>query len=116
MAVETKQLESGYAVIAISGRLALGGETEKLNAAITALLQKDQKRFILDITSLDYVDSSGLGQLVALWSSVRMKDGNLCILRPSDRVRRLLSVTRLNVIFDMFEEEERATSAVRRGL
>ena len=41
MAVETKHLDSGYAVITISGRLALGGETEKLNAAMNALLQKD---------------------------------------------------------------------------
>src|SRR4051794_6168146 len=52
MPVEAKQLESGVAVITISGRLALGGETERLDAAIKGMLQKDVKKFVLDITAL----------------------------------------------------------------
>ena len=50
MSVDSKQLESGVAVVTISGRLAMGGETERLDATVKGLLQKDQKQFVLDIT------------------------------------------------------------------
>jgi anti-sigma B factor antagonist len=71
--------------------------------------------FIFELAKVDYVDSSGLGQMVALWTSVRTKDGNICVVQPSARVQRLLKVTRLNVIFDMFDDTQRAKLAVRRG-
>ena len=86
-----------------------------LRERVRALLDQGYRFYVFNLERVDYVDSSGLGQLVALWSSVRMRDGNFCILRPSVRVQRLLKVTRLNVIFDIFEDEEKAKISVRRG-
>ena len=86
-----------------------------LRERVHALLGEGCRFFIFNLAEVDYIDSSGLGQLVALWTSVRTREGNVCILHPSKRIRRLITVTRLNVIFDMFEEEERAKIAVRRG-
>src|ERR1019366_8954922 len=59
MSVEAKQLDSGVAVVTITGLLAMGGETERLDAAVKSLLQKDQKKFVLDLTALDYPETGG---------------------------------------------------------
>ena|SRR5437763_11393483 len=85
-----------------------------LRDRIRELLQENYRFFVFNLEKVDYMDSSGLGQLVALWTSVRTKEGNLCVLKPSARVRRLLSVTRLNIVFDIFNDEEHALVAVRR--
>ena len=102
MAVETKQLESGYAVVTVSGRLALGGETEKLNAAVNGLLQKEQKRFILEISALDYVDSSGVGMLVSCLTNVRKAGGELKLVGANPRIKRILSMTGVDSLMPMF--------------
>ncbi len=110
MAVETKQLESGYAVITISGRLALGGETEKLNAAMNTLLQKDQKRVILDITALDYVDSSGVGMLVSCLTNVKKAGGDLKVVGANQRIKRIFSMTGIDSLMQMFPTVSEATA------
>jgi anti-anti-sigma factor len=102
MAVETKHLDSGYTVVTISGRLALGGETEKLNAAMNALLQKDQKRVVLDITGLDYVDSSGVGMLVSCLSNVKKAGGEMKVVGANQRIQRIFSMTGIDGLMQMF--------------
>ncbi len=82
MSVDSKQLDSGVAVVTISGRLAMGGETERLDATVKGLLQKDQKQFVLDITALDYADSSGIGMLVSCLTNVKKAGGELKLAAP----------------------------------
>ena len=110
MAVETKQLESGYAVITISGRLALGGETEKLSSAVNTLLQKDQKRVVLDITGLDYVDSSGVGMLVSCLTNVKKAGGDLKVVGANQRIRRIFTMTGIDNLMQMFPTVAEATA------
>jgi anti-anti-sigma factor len=102
MPVDTKHLESGYAVITISGRLALGGETERLDAAVKALLRKDQKKVILDITALDYVDSSGAGMLVSCLTNVKKAGGELKVVGANQRIKRIFSMTGIDGLLQMF--------------
>jgi anti-anti-sigma factor len=104
--------EGDTAVLDLSGRLWI--LDLPLRDQIQTLLGESCRFFVLNIEKVDYIDSSGLGQLVALWTSVRTKDGNLVLMKPNDRIRRLLSVTRLNVVFDVFQDEQRALSAIRR--
>jgi anti-anti-sigma factor len=103
MSVEAKQLESGVAVVTISGRLAMGGEPERLDAAIKSLLQKDQKKFVLDLTALDYVDSSGLGMLVSCLTNVRKAGGELSLAGANPRIKRILAMTRVDTMMPMFD-------------
>jgi|SRR5215467_6982089 anti-anti-sigma factor len=110
MALETRQLDSGWAVITIAGRLALGGETEKLNAAVAALLQKDQKRVVLDITGLDYVDSSGVGMLVSCLTNVKKAGGELKVVGASPRIRRIFNMTGVDNLMSMFASVAEATA------
>ena len=79
------------------------------------LLQLGCAFFVLNISEVDYIDSSGLGQLISIWASVRKFGGNIVLLRPMPRVRRLLMTSSLQTIFDIFEDEEKAKAGVRRN-
>lgn len=85
-----------------------------LRDRIQALLAQGCRFFVLNLAEVDYIDSSGLGQLIAIWTSVRTKGGNLVLLRAAPRIRRLLVTTRLQVIFDVFDDEEKAKLVARR--
>ena len=85
-----------------------------LRDQVHALLQQGCAFFVLNIAEVDYIDSSGLGQLISIWASVRKFGGNVVLLRPIPRVRRLLVTTSLQTIFDVFEDEEKAKTGVRR--
>ena len=99
-------------ILDLAGRLwFLDGD---LRDQMQKLLAEGRRFFVLNIANIDYIDSTGLGQLISLWTSIRTRNGNLVLLRPTSRVRRLLTVTRLQVVFDVFDDEERARIAVRR--
>jgi anti-anti-sigma factor len=110
MAVETKHLESGYAVVSVSGRLALGGETEKLGAAVNALLQKDQKKLVLDLSGLDYVDSSGVGMLVSCLTNVKKAGGEMKVAGANQRIKRIFTMTGVDSLMQMFGTLAEATT------
>ena len=86
-----------------------------LRDKVQDLLQLGCAFFVLNIAEVDYIDSSGLGQLISIWASVRKFGGNVVLLRPMPRVRRLLMTTSLQTIFDVFEDEEKAKAGVRRN-
>ena len=111
MPVDARQLDSGIVVVTISGRLAMGGDTERLDAAVKGLLLKDQKKFVLDITSLDYVDSSGIGMLVSCVTHVRKAGGDLKLVGANPRIRRIFAMTGVESMMPMFNTLADATSA-----
>jgi anti-anti-sigma factor len=110
MSVEAKQLDSGIAVVTITGRLAMGGETERLDAAVKSLLQRDQKKFVLDITTLDYVDSSGIGMLVSCLTNVKKAGGELKLAGANPRIRRIFAMTGVDTMMPMFDTLVDATA------
>ena len=110
MSVEAKRLESGVAIVTVTGRLAMGGETERLDAAVKSLLQKDQKKFILDITSLDYADSSGIGMLVSCLTNVRKAGGELALAGANPRIKRILDMTGVGNMMPLFDTLAAATA------
>ena len=110
MAVETKQLDNGVAVITISGRLALGGETERLDAAVTKLLTQDHKTIVLDISGLDYVDSSGVGMLVSCLTKLKKSGGEMKVAGANPRIRRIFSMTGVESMMSLYDSVAAATA------
>jgi anti-sigma B factor antagonist len=110
MPVETRELDGGASVVAISGRLALGGETEKLEAAVNGLLARDRKKIVLDIAGLDYVDSSGVGMLVSCLTNVKKAGGELKVAGANPRIRRIFSMTGVESVLPMFDSVDAATA------
>ena len=81
---------------------------------VQSLLSQGRRFFVMNLSEVDYIDSSGLGQLISIWTSVRTKGGNLVLLHATRRIQQLLVTTRLQVIFDVFDDEEKAKLIARR--
>jgi anti-sigma B factor antagonist len=76
-----------------------------LRDLMNSLLSQDIRRFVLNITGVDYIDSSGLGQLITIWTSIQNRGGSMAILSPTKRVQRLFDITRLNTVFPIVDQE-----------
>jgi anti-sigma B factor antagonist len=84
-----------------------------LRDLMNALLADGKRHFVLNLTGVDYIDSSGLGQLITIWTSIRNKTGHMTVLNPTKRVQRLFDITRLTTVFEIVEDE---TEAIQRAL
>src|SRR6058998_3440086 len=107
MALTIKQRTvSDVAVLDLTGRLWI--LDLPLRDLMNRLLGDGQQRFVLNLAGVDYIDSSGLGQLVPIWTSIRNKNGHLTLLNPSKRVERLFGISRLHTVFAIFAEQPAA--------
>jgi anti-sigma B factor antagonist len=100
------------ALLDLEGRLWV--HEQSLRDQVRSLLEEGCRFLVLNLEKVDYIDSSGLGQLVSIWTSIRSHQGNINLLSPTERVKRLLRTTALYVVFDVFDDEQRARVAVRR--
>jgi anti-sigma B factor antagonist len=85
-----------------------------LRDLIAGLLTEGTRNFVLNIAEVDYMDSSGLGQLVSIWTSIKNKGGHMIILSPNQRVQRLFEITRLHTVFTILHSEEEALEKARK--
>ena len=86
-----------------------------LRDLLIGLLGEGKRHFVLNLAAVDYIDSSGLGQLITIWSSVRNKGGHMTVLNPTKRVQRLFEITRLNKVFEILENETEAVEVARKA-
>ena len=86
-----------------------------LRDLINKLIAEGKRHFVLNVAGVDYIDSSGLGQLVTIWTSIRNKGGHLIVLSPTQRAAKLLDITRLNTVFEILHTETEAVQKVRKA-
>src|SRR5215831_12848015 len=86
-----------------------------LRDLMVALLADGSRHFVLNLGNVEYIDSSGLGQLITIWSSVRNKGGHMTVLNPTKRVERLFEITRLNKVFEILQSEPEAIEIARKA-
>jgi anti-anti-sigma factor len=102
MPIELKQLETGIAVVTISGRLVLGKDEERLEAVTGELIEQGRKKFVYDISALDYADSSGIGTLVACLTNIRKAGGDLRMAGANSRMMRLFQMTGVQSLISLY--------------
>ena len=85
-----------------------GHHMEDLAATIRDLLKRNQSRIVLDLAKVNFIDSSGLGELVACKKRTLEAGGDIKILRPAGQVKELLVMTLLTELFDVFDDEDEA--------
>ena len=102
-------------VVGISGRIVLGDESAALRDLIAELLSKGDRKIVLDLADVNYIDSSGLGALVSSFATVRRQGGELKLVKLSDKVDDLMEVTRLYTVFDIADNEEEAIHSFDRS-
>jgi anti-sigma B factor antagonist len=95
-------------VIDVSGRITLGEGSSVLRDAMRELLAKGDKKILLNLGDVTYIDSSGIGELVAGYTSVANAGGTLKLLSLTKRVKDLLQITKLYTVFDVHDDEAHA--------
>jgi anti-sigma B factor antagonist len=98
-------------IVDLTGRIALGDESAAVRNLVMDLLSQGHTKILLNMASVDYVDSSGLGVLVSSVTSVRKAGGEMKLVNLSDKVDDLMEVTRLYTVFDIPDTEEDALKA-----
>jgi len=98
-------------VLNVSGRITLGEGNVMLREIVRDLADKGNKRIVLNLSEVDYVDSSGVGELVKTHTTIRNKGGELKLASLNKRVYDLLQMTRLATVFDIHEDEASALSS-----
>lgn len=109
-------------ILDLSGRLSLAeavafgpGSGVVLGETVRELAKKGQKKILLNLVGVTYVDSSGIGQLVGALTTVRNHGGDLKLLNLTSHVRELLKTTKLDTIFDVKDDEATAIQSFAKG-
>jgi len=97
-------------VVDVAGRITLGEGSSALRDTLRELVGKGQKKILLNLGDVTYIDSSGIGELVSGFTTVTNSGGQLKLLGLNKRVKDLLQITKLYTVFDVHEEE---ASAIR---
>jgi len=92
-------------VIDVAGRITLGEGSSALREALRDLVSKNQKKILLNLGEVTYIDSSGIGELVSGFTTVTNSGGMLKLLNLNKRVKDLLQITKLYTVFDVHEDE-----------
>jgi anti-sigma B factor antagonist len=92
-------------VLELKGRITLGEGSVQIRDAIRDLVGKGQKRILLNLGDVNYIDSSGLGELVAAYTTARKVGAELKLLNLSKKVHDLLQLTKLYTIFEVYDVE-----------
>lgn len=95
-------------MIDFEGRIVLGGGSSTLRGAVHDLVVNGQTKILLNLAEVSYIDSSGLGELVAAFTTVSNNGGQLKMLNLTKRVKDLLQITKLYTIFDIHDDEAHA--------
>jgi anti-sigma B factor antagonist len=114
MKVTTRQVD-GVTILDLNGRITLGEGSVQLRDAIRDLLSKGSKLILLNLAEVNYIDSSGIGELVSAYTTVRNQGGELKLLNLTKKVHDLLQITKLYTVFDVKEDEASAIASYTRS-
>ena len=112
MVLKARRLDD-VVILDLSGRITMGEGTLILRDHIQKLLAAGNRKFLLNLADVDYIDSSGLGELVTSFTTVRNQDGQLKLLNLTRRVQDLLQITKLLTVFEAFNSEAEALKTMK---
>jgi anti-sigma B factor antagonist len=112
MVLKARRLDD-VVILDLSGRITIGEGTLVLREQIKRLLAKGDRKFLLNLADVDYIDSSGLGELVTSFTTVRNNGGQLKLLNLTHRVQDLLQITKLLTVFETFNNETEALKTMK---
>jgi anti-sigma B factor antagonist len=111
--ISTRQVD-GITVLDTSGRITLGEGSVQLRDAVRDLLSKGQKHILLNLGDVNYIDSSGIGELVSAFTTTKNQGGELKLLNLTRKVHDLLQITKLYTVFDVKDDEASAIASFKK--
>jgi len=112
MKANTRQVD-GIAIVDLSGRITLGEGSVILRDTVRDLVGKGNKKILLNLGEVNYIDSSGIGEMVSAFNSVRNQGGELKLLNLTKKVHDLLQITKLYTVFDVKDDETAAIKSFK---
>jgi anti-sigma B factor antagonist len=107
----TSRSVSDAVVLDLTGKLCVLEHT--LRERIKAFLEEGRRHFVLNLAAVTYIDSDGLGELISIWTSIRKVNGRLALLHPAQRVQDLFRITKLDTLFEIFDDESQAVGVAQ---
>jgi anti-sigma B factor antagonist len=100
-------------VVDWSGKITLGEETIAVRNTVRDIVSSGGKKLVLNLANVNYIDSSGVGELVSTYTTVTNAGGQLKLLNLTKKIHQLLAITKLLTVFDVFEDEKAEISSFR---
>ena len=100
-------------ILDLEGKITIGEGSVGLRNAIRRLIQEGKKKVLLNLAGVGYVDSSGIGELVSSYTTIRREQGQLKLLKLTQKIKDLLTITKLLTVFDVYENEPDALSSFK---
>ena len=110
MTLKTREV-GGATIVDLSGKITLGEGGVTLRDEVRKLLAEGKKKIVLNLAEVNYIDSSGLGELVSSYTAVKNAGGELKLLNLTSKVRDLLVITKLVTVFDVKDDEASAVGS-----
>ena len=110
MKTSNRQVD-GVTIVDCSGRITLGEGSVILRDSVRELLGKGNKKILLNLGDVNYIDSSGIGELVSAYTTVKNQGGELKLLNLTKKVHDLLQITKLYTVFDVKADEAAAVKS-----
>ena len=108
--VEKKHLDH-FTILYVEGLIKLGESAEFFSSALENVLKNESTNVIIDFTKIDYIDSTGIGELVGYLGKFTNQNRKLILVNPSERIQKLLKLAKLDAVFKIYNTEEEAVSA-----
>ena len=99
------------AVVDLSGKITIGAGDVQLRESVVELLEKGDRNILLNLERVSYMDSAGIGELVACYKRAKEREGVVKLVNPTGKVYDLLQLTKLEEIFDVYRDEKEALVA-----
>jgi anti-sigma B factor antagonist len=103
----------GVTIVDLSGRIVLGEGSETLRDSLRDLASRGQKKLLLNLADVNYIDSSGLGALVSGYTTLTGQQGQLKLVNLTKKVHDLLQITKLLTVFEVFDNEASALKSFK---
>jgi anti-sigma B factor antagonist len=111
MTIQVREIEPQVAVVELGGRLTLGDACQLLIQKIEELLRADKARIVLEMTGVEFMDSAGLGTVVACYGKAKKAGGNLVLAAPQKKVADTFKITHMDSVVKSFPTAEAAAES-----
>jgi anti-sigma B factor antagonist len=112
LSLKTRRFED-VSVLDLSGKLTIGVPVLLLRETLRSSVNEGERKFILNLGDVSYIDSSGLGELVSSYTTIRNKGGDVKLLKLTNKTKDLLQMTKLLTVFDVYEDETKAINSLK---
>jgi len=104
--------KQGFTILHLNGKIMGGPEATEINDEINRLIDNKKTTIIIDLKNVDWMNSSGLGILIGAVHVLKSNNGILCLINVSDRIKNLLKITKLNTVFEIQDNFEKAVEVL----